>query len=130
VEHQLLAVVSRYIPALVYLRKDMAEVRLAADTRADRVQGLPSVGKETDRDRAAAVDRDRGVVEAVDSTATTHFAHQKQRTVPDGLRRHAGADSEINYSRVHADSNSQHAAEDTTLERVQALAWSPSFRTA
>jgi hypothetical protein len=122
---QLLAVVARYIPALVHLRKDMGEVRLAADMKADRVQALPSVGMETDRDR--------GAVEAVDPTATTHFAHQKQRMVPDDLRRHAGADSEINCSRVHADSNSQHAVVDThTVEAWvrKHLASSPNFRTA
>lgn len=124
---QLLAVVARYIlalvrlhtgrsPALVYLHKDMAEVRLAVDKRADRAQVLPSAGMETDRDR--------GAVEAVDPTATTHLAHQKQRTVPFDLRRHAGADSDINYARVHADSNSQHAVEDThTVE-----AWEPNHQ--
>jgi hypothetical protein len=103
----------------------MAEARLAAHKTVDRAQGLPSVGTETGRDRGAA--------EAEDSTATTHFAHQTQRTVPVDLRRHAGADSDINYSRVHADSNSQHAAEDTHTAEAwvpKHQASSPSFRTA
>jgi hypothetical protein len=103
----------------------MAEVRLETHKAVDRAQGLPSVGTEMDRDHGAA--------EAEDSTATTHFAHQTQRMVPVDLRRHAGADSGINYSRVHADSSSQHAEEDThTAEawvpKHQAL--SPNFRTA
>jgi hypothetical protein len=141
-----LAVVARYSPALVrpytgrspaLVYTDMAAIRLVADTTADRAGVLPSAGMETDCDHGAAEDRDHGAAEALDPTATTHFAHQKERTLPVDSRRHVGVDSDLNCARVvqkdHAETNSQHAVEDTHTVEAWVLkhqASSPNFRTA